>query len=744
VDTSFEQALARCSAEPIHVPGAIQPFGVLLALEGRSSKLGELRIVQHSQNATEIVNGTALIDQRLGDLIAVDGIDELPPDDFEARGPVRIRTRCDEEIREWDAFVHRHQGVVILELERAPAEHRDAEDLLSTLLRNGLDAIESSGSVIDLCRAACDAIKGLTGLNGVMAYKFHADGHGEVIAEAKEADLPQYLGLHYPASDIPRQARAIFLSNWVRMIPDRDYRAVPLVGKVDAPPLDLGRSTLRSVSPVHIEYLRNMGVRASLTLSLIHDGKLWGLLAGHHYRQAKHIPFHTRAACETFARLTSLLISAKEAREKQSAREQRKRIHEALIAKMSQIEPALALTSETPNLADLLECGGAAALSEERTWVTVGRTPSSREIRELAAWLDGDAARQEVFQTDRLATHYAAAAAFSAVASGLLAVRIPKGTANYLLWFRPEVLQTVRWAGDPHKPVTTDGGQQRLHPRKSFDEWQETVRQSSLPWTSNDLDAAIELKHALANIDLQRQFEREQHAREHAEWANEQKEQLLSMVSHDLRDPLHSLKLSVSVVQRTLGSQFPGKTEMVLSGMERSLERMNRLIVDLLAMARLESGDVALNIETHRAADLLRDVWEILQPLAQEKSIRLEMNTEPLEVQCDRDRILQVLSNLVGNAVKFTPQGGQVHMSAQRWSDGVCFVVKDTGQGIPVEHLKFIFDRFWQARQTRRLGTGLGLAIAKGMVEAHGGRIWVESELSKGSTFRFTLPRAGT
>jgi len=301
-------------------------------------------------------------------------------------------------------------------------------------------------------------------------------------------------------------------------------------------------------------------------------------------------------------------------------------------------------------------------------------------------------------------------------------------------------VQTVRWAGDPHKAIAPDATSSRLHPRHSFEEWRQAVRQRSLPWMNADLAAALELNHAIAAIDLQRQFEREQEAKARAELAGEQKEQLLAMVSHDLRDPLQSLRLNVSLLQRTLTQDSSSEETLVLTSMEQALERMNRLISDLLAISKLESGTTRLDVSDYQTADLVRDVQQVLLPIARDKGLRLEVEFDESSVRCDRDRILQVLSNLVSNAIKFTPQGGLVEICAEATARERRFVVKDCGPGIPPENLPFVFDRFWQARQSQRSGTGLGLTIAKGIVEAHGGRIWAESQVGRGSTFIFVLP----
>ena len=202
--------------------------------------------------------------------------------------------------------------------------------------------------------------------------------------------------------------------------------------------------------------------------------------------------------------------------------------------------------------------------------------------------------------------------------------------------------------------------------------------------------------------------------------------------------------LNVALIQRTFPAESLHKAAGVLKVMERSLQRMNHLINDLLSISKLESGTVGLELKEHSAVDLLRDAMQLLMPIAIEQSVKLEIEPNPPEgcsVCCDRERLLQVLSNLVGNAVKFTGREGRVWLGVAPEAREIRFSVSDTGPGIAREHLNFVFDRYWQARQTQRLGTGLGLSIAKGIVEAHGGRIWVESELGKGSVLQFTIPK---
>jgi len=294
LSSDIEAALANCSREPIHIPGAIQPFGVLLSLDPLNR-----RIEYCSANASTAfgINARRLLGAAPNELLGADLLRDTPSGDFEPHEPVRIALTDGARERVWDVFVHRHRGHSIVELEATDVEDLESSRPLRSSLRRAISELDSSHSVLELSERTCAAIRKLTGFDGVMIYKFHADGHGEVIAESKADEFVKYLGLHYPASDIPLQARAMFLSNWVRMIPARDYEPVPLLAaSTTDEPLDLSRSLLRSVSPVHIEYLRNMGVAASLTLSLIHNGELWGLIGCHHYRSSNHVPFETRAA----------------------------------------------------------------------------------------------------------------------------------------------------------------------------------------------------------------------------------------------------------------------------------------------------------------------------------------------------------------------------------------------------------------------------------------------------------------
>jgi signal transduction histidine kinase len=299
----------------------------------------------------------------------------------------------------------------------------------------------------------------------------------------------------------------------------------------------------------------------------------------------------------------------------------------------------------------------------------------------------------------------------------------------------------VNWGGNPTKPAEPEGGGARLHPRRSFDLWKEVVHATSLPWTALELEAAADLRRYAIEVDLRHQVLRERRA-------VRARDDLVAVVSHDLKNPLGVIHLQVGLLLRALPLDTEGPWRRIQNAVERiqrATERMNSLIRDLLDLAKIEAGRFALEPATEEVQSLLEECLELLKPLADQKHLIVtETVTRPeLKVRADRDRIFQVLSNLMSNAIKFTPERGSIQLKAGPEGRFMRFCVSDTGPGIPEEQQPHLFNRYWQARKQGGEGSGLGLYIAKGIVEAHGGRLWVESKPGAGSTFFFTLPLAG-
>jgi light-regulated signal transduction histidine kinase (bacteriophytochrome) len=337
-----------------------------------------------------------------------------------------------------------------------------------------------------------------------------------------------------------------------------------------------------------------------------------------------------------------------------------------------------------------------------------------------------------------LAQHAGAPTDAREVASGVLSFALPGAPLRRLLWFRPEVVRSVTWGGDPRKPAEADAAM-RLHPRRSFEQWKEKVRLTSRPWTTSDCEAAEELRHNLVEIDLARQVAR-------AQRAVQLRDDLVAVVSHDLRSPLGVVQLQSTLLLRAAaGLQKIEASQNIYAAaerMQRAAERMATLIRDLLDVAKIEAGRFQLQIRAESVAEIVSENLLIMEPLATAKQISLQEEVVASGmIRADRERVFQILSNLLGNAVKFTPSGGIVKMRVERSGDDVLFTVADTGPGIREGDAPHVFERYWHRRRGAQDGTGLGLFIAKGLVEAHGGRIWVDSSAGNGARFMFTLPQ---
>lgn len=731
--------LAACDREPIHVPGAIQPHGVLLALREPA-----LEVVQASTSTADHlgVQAAALLGTPLDDVLGADGAAEVraaaASGDPRAASPLRLRTRAGAEERAWDGVLHRSGGLLVLELEPAAEEETRAAAVFLRV-RGGLARVQGARTAADLCAAIAVEVRALTGMDRVMVYRFDADWNGEVVAEARGEGVDPFLGLHFPATDIPAQARALYRRNWLRLIAASDYRPSPLVpaeNPLTGTPLDLSESTLRSVSPVHLEYLRNMEVGASLSVSLLRDGELWGLVACHHHAP-RHVPFETRAACELLGQAFSVQLGAVADAEETARTAEAAAAGAALLDRMAGAEDwARALTEDADALLGLAAATGA-AVRRGGEWVRVGQTPDADGLDALAAWIAGRG--EAVFHTDRLPHLFPGANA--AVASGVLAVGL--GGGDLLLWLRPEVVRTVEWAGNPEKAVRVgDDGTPRLHPRRSFAAWRETVRGRSLPWLAGEVRAAAELRERAVEIVLRHAAEVERLNHE-LRRSNDELDAFTYIASHDLKEPLRGIhNFSAMLLEDEgprLGEEATGRLQTLL----RLTRRMDEMIDSLLTYSRV--GKLELDRDPVNLDAVLAEVRETITPRLEETGVQVRVPRPLPTVRCDRVRTAAILQNLLTNAAKYNDKPER--WLEVGWRDGdtadgeVVLWVRDNGIGIAERHRDTVFRIFRRLHARDRFGggTGAGLTIVKRLVERQGGRIWLESVPGEGTTFFFTL-----
>jgi two-component system, chemotaxis family, sensor kinase Cph1 len=724
--------LSNCDLEPIHIPASIQPHGLLMVL-----REPDLTITQVSENVGEYLDRSVdrVLEQPLSALLSASEFEKIQDavtnGQWEKVNPLRLEVGG----KPVDGIIHRHAGALILELESIAGARRSESTQHS--LRPALISLQFARTLQALCDTVVREVRDLTKFERVVLYRFHASGDGSVDSESKESFLEPYINLHYPASDIPKQARELYLKNWLRIIPDALYAPVPIVPTLRSDtrgPLDLSLSVLRSVSPVHLEYMANMGVRASMSISLIVRDRLWGLISCSNHTAPRLVPFELRSACEVLGRLASLQIAAVEEHEAELARVSRSATRAELARVLRDGKVLEGLLERPDECLKIVNAEGAAVLHGSDVQ-TCGTTPSLAEIGALTQWLDGrgDA---DPFSTSSLLSLYPGAREIVDVASGILTFALPGQPRRRIIWFRPEVLKKLTWGGDPRKPVAADPSM-RVHPRRSFELWKEEVRYHSALWNAPDLEAAEHLRRDAVEIDLERQVVREQRA-------VRARDDLVAVVSHDLRNPLGVIQMQAAVLLQAVGSgteDFSRRIQTSTDHIQRAVRRMNTLIRDLLDLAKLEAGRFTLQCSRCQMNDLVEESLLILRPLAEAKRITLTSDLHADAVDADHDRVFQVLSNLVGNAIKFTPERGTICVRAETRNADVQVTVSDTGPGIPPDQIANIFDRYWQARRSEQEGSGLGLFIAKGIVEAHGGRIWTEAGAAAGATFVFTLPR---
>jgi light-regulated signal transduction histidine kinase (bacteriophytochrome) len=537
-DLDFKVDLNNCDREPIHILGNIQPFGFLVTVGS------DWLISRVSANVETFTGKTPadLLGEPLADLFLPQALHNIRNRLVMLRGPDAVERLFAQTLMEgrppFDVAVHFSAETIIIECEYATEDAIEAAGLVRTLVSR----LGQADTLAAFIRESARQVKAITGFDRVMVYRFDNEGSGEVVAEALTPGVDSFLGLHYPASDIPAQARQLYVRNIFRIIADVNATPVPLVPQLDPGglPLDQSLSVLRAVSPIHIEYLRNMGVSASLSISIIVDGKLWGLFACHHY-SPRLTSLATRTASELFGQMFSLMLESRERSETAEYEGRARATTDRLMATIARDNDLLQNAQWIGEIIfDTIPADGVAVYLSGVTHFH-GLTPAPDQFRAIVSALNRGAASQ-VFATDSISSLVSEAGEFADVAAGMIAIPLSRRPRDYVVLFRSEQMRAVRWAGNPEKAVELGPHGARLTPRKSFEIWSQLVKGRSTPFTRSERRVAEALRVAMLEVLIRLSDE----AGLERQKAHERQELLIAELNHRVRNILSLIRGLIS------------------------------------------------------------------------------------------------------------------------------------------------------------------------------------------------------
>lgn len=476
-----------CGDLPLNHINVIQDYGYLLVLEA-----GSLNIIQCSDNLTELLELPAkeLITKNINDLAEPDQIDKLKQrldDAVQAKAPLTFNLHG----HSMEILIHVKEHYVILEMEKKLGADRVFTEAFEEV-KLAIARLEACRTTDEICRVGIAEIKKITGFDGVMMYRFDEDWNGTVIAEEKTGDLEHYLGLTFPASDVPRQARQLYLKNPYRLIPDRTYKPIslyPIVNPVTKTFTDLSDCNVRGVAAVHLEYLKNMGVTASMSIRVIYHGQLWGLIACHHITD-KYLSLEVCSICELLSSIISARIESLLHKNEADVETELQKEQTLLMARVYAEDDLIRgfLTEDQPNITDLFNASGAVAVINGVVW-GIKNIPDQEFVENLILWLQTKRV-ERVFATDHLPELYDDALPIAEIASGILAIPVDADRGDFIICFRGEVKREIKWGGNPDQAINFELDGKNYHPRNSFNLWQQTVHQTSPPWTAQEMAVA--------------------------------------------------------------------------------------------------------------------------------------------------------------------------------------------------------------------------------------------------------------
>ncbi|WP_198661804.1 ATP-binding protein [Lewinella sp. IMCC34183] len=740
--------LENCDKEPLRFIQMVQAYACLVVVE-----LETMKVRYASENTVEVIGKRwkDILDRPVQEVFSFEVTAQIPvglnrEDGFETLNPIQAFFSVGSDRVLKNVIINRSENNLLIEVEGASQFLHASR--YQQMLSRAINKIQRLREYDNLFAETAAVLRQVTGYDRVMIYRFDKQFNGEVIAEAHGEGLEPYEGLRYPHTDIPPQARELYLKNRIRLIsnvsaPPARLRAS---GEVGEDPLDLSPAGCRGVSPVHLEYLGYMGVNNSLSVAIVMEGKLWGLFAMHHY-SPRFVDASIRNMLLFVGQIFSghlSLQSANRYRQENLTRNLARLAVGEMITKTRDIFEGL--THGSHNILNLFEGVSGAAIKFEDRFEEYRYAPPQKDIKELIGQIADrkDPESGLVFHHDNVGNDFDPFMDHCDDAAGVLIIFLNPELTDYVAWFRPGLSQTITWGGKPEKQVVVaEDGTRRLGPRTSFARYVETVEGCSAPWTKEEIDLAMSLRTTIINSMMQRYSEVKQ-ANEQLKKALEDLETFSYTVSHDLRAPLRAINGYTEILAEDYGSKLDEDAQVIIQRIHRGVEQMNSFITDILELSRVGSG--GLKIEEVEVSPLAGEIISEMRAVYPDtEGLDLKIQPDIPTIRADRRLLRQLYLNLISNAFKYAEPNAEgiikLEVGARPATDTkpVVYYVSNTGPAIPEEYTQTIFEMFSRlSTRTDTEGTGVGLAIVDRIVQRHNGSVYVTDD-RLGITFNFYL-----
>ncbi|TYP97964.1 light-regulated signal transduction histidine kinase (bacteriophytochrome) [Tenacibaculum adriaticum] len=738
--------LENCEDEPIHIPGLIQPHGFLISVDFQTNIINVC-----SENINNYIDFTyqQLLGKEIKTFFNNTFLSEFNIFKKDTATPFKAFNFSINE-RLFSISLHHSDNAIIIEGE--PTENQfDKDNQLYNSSKQLLSYIEDTSTLKELCNSVVLAIKNITNYDRVMVYRFDAEYNGEIIAESKEEHLEPFLGLHYPHTDIPVQARELYIKNHLRIIGDVDYKPVELFTYNLSPikTLDLSLSILRSVSPIHIQYLHNMGVGATLTVSLIHKGKLWGLIACHHY-SPKYLSQDIRNTVKLHGHFITSQIDVRLLNEQYEIAGRVNAAVERLTSKKLAFNRSsiIELFNEK-SIVSLCNSAGVSALIDGELYI-YGETPNNEEIQLLGDFLYNYSDNGR-FVTSSLSHITSNLKSISEAFPGINYYSLGDET-NFIIWYRTPTIKDIHWAGDPSKSIEKDT--KGLSPRKSFAKFTENVKDTCKPWLEAELAACSNFFNFfqihIRSIIINEEKENQKKLSEILKETNAELENINWISTHDLQEPLRKIRMMASTLLRSdTKNPLPENVHNKIIRMQNSAERMQTLISDILkyTKANVDAPDFEM-VDLH---NLLIQTKEEMNDTLNDTNASLKIEPLP-HIKGVPFLLKQLFLNTIYNSLKFSSPERDPIIVIKMEKDSIDEIsksgmyhvieVKDNGIGFNNAYKEKIFKIFSRLNnKSDYSGSGIGLALCKKIMIKHQGFIDATGTVDKGATIKLYFPK---